>query len=116
MRLFAITLLIIGFIASASASDGYTITGTQGVMHMVQMDPETASNTDNYHLAAGEICRLDKICQILFWTENAPTSFPMTDAQADSKVAHWQINMNTGLRRWFWDCDLFGKQAGDECL
>lgn len=109
-------LLLSGFALSVSAADGYTVTGTQGVMHMVQMDAEGVSNTDNYHLAAGEICRLDKICQVLFWTENAPKSFPMTDAQVNSKVAHWQINMNTGLRRWFWDCEFFGLQTGDECL
>ena len=44
------------------------------------------------------------------------SAFPLSDAQVNSKVAHWQINMNTGLRRWFWDCDLVGKQSGDECL
>jgi len=111
-----ITLLMLGFVMSANAGDGYTVTGSQGVMHLVQMDSDSASNTDKYHIAAGEICRLDRICQVLFWTANAPSSLPMTDAQANSKVAHWQINMNNGLRRWFWDCDLFGKQTGDECL
>jgi len=87
------------------------------------MDSAGASNTNNYRLAAREICGLKKICQVLFWTKNAPSSLPMTNAQVNSKVAHWQIDRNSRLRRWFWDCDLFGKQAGfysnatiDECL
>jgi hypothetical protein len=116
MRIFIVLVVSLGFAISAYAADGYKVTGHQGVMHFVQIDKDKASNTDNYRLAVADICRTDKICQVLFWTDNAPSKFPLTDAQVNSKAAHWQINMNTGLRRWFWDCDLVGEQTGDECL
>ena len=111
-----VAILAIGFVLTVNAAENYKVTGSQGVMNFVQIDKSAATNTDNYRFAVADICRMNKICQVLFWTDNAPSSFPLSDAQVNSKVAHWQINMNTGLRRWFWDCDLVGKQSGDECL
>ena len=98
-------IFTIASLASANAASGYEIKGNAGVMHFVAVDASEANNEDVYRLAVAEVCSGRAICQVLFWTEDAPNSFPLSDKDADSKRVHWQQNLNTGLRRWLVDCD-----------
>ena len=113
--ILCVSLLLVVFSQTLHAGKGYLFTGSQGVMNFVQIDSGEARNMDVYRTAVADICRVKDICQVLFWTTNAPSKFPMTDTQVNSKVAHWQINMNTGLRRWFIDCEVLPAREG-ECL
>jgi hypothetical protein len=64
-----------------------------------------------------DACAGQAMCQVLFGVGKAPSGFPLTDAQMESKVAQWQQNMNSGLRRWMVDCkkyDLFAN--GRSCF
>jgi hypothetical protein len=101
----------------ATAGDGYKITGQSGVMFFVKVDAAQKDNEDVYRLAVGEACAGNPICQVQFWVDSAPSRFPLTDAQVGSKLVHWQLNLNTGLRRWLVKCGsskLFAKER--ECM
>ena len=101
----------------ATASDGYRITGKSGAMHFVAVDVAQKDNEDIYRLAVGNACAGKAICQVHFWVGSAPSKFPLTDAQVDSKLVQWQQNLNTGLRRWSVKCsstNLFSKER--ECM
>jgi hypothetical protein len=104
-------------VAPAVSSTGYKITGRQGVMHFVAIDEANKANEDTYRLAAGSACAGERICQVQYWIGSAPNRFPLTDAQVESKVVQWQLNLNTGLRRWLVNCktsDVFKSER--ECM
>ena len=101
----------------AIAGDGYKITGQSGIMFFVAIDAAQKNNEDVYRFAVGEACAGKAICQVQYWVGNAPSKFPLTDAQVASKLVHWQQNLNTGLRRWLVKCsssNLFAKER--ECM
>ncbi|PLX50535.1 MAG: hypothetical protein C0613_03910 [Desulfobulbaceae bacterium] len=101
----------------ANAGDGYKITGQSGVMYFVAVDADQKDNEDVYRYAVGEACAGKAVCQVQFWVDSAPKKFPLTDAQVDSKLVQWQLNLNTGLRRWLVKCsssNLFAKER--ECM
>lgn len=101
----------------ASAGDGYRITGQSGLMYFVAVDSEQKNNEDVYRFAVAKACTGKPVCQVQFWVGGAPSKFPLTDAQVDSKLVQWQQNLNTGLRRWLVKCsssNLFSN--GRECM
>jgi len=88
----------------ANAGDGYQITGRSGLAYFVAIDSAQQNNEDVYRYAVGEACAGKAICQVQYWIGSAPNSFPLNDSQVDSKLVHWQQNLNTGLRRWLVKC------------
>lgn len=100
-----------------NAEDGYKITGKSGLMYFVAIDAAAQNNEDIYRYAVGDACAGKAICQVQYWVGGAPSSFPLTDNQVNSKLVHWQQNLNTGLRRWLVKCsasNLFSKER--ECM
>ncbi|MBQ1783526.1 MAG: hypothetical protein II007_07735 [Gammaproteobacteria bacterium] len=119
MKFFCVVLTAIAVCLSfaAHAGEGYEIKGRSGVMVFVAVDSSEAENEDVYRFAVADACAGKKICQVHYWIGNAPSGFPLNDIQVNSKVAHWQQNLNTGLRRWLVNCDssnLFSN--GRECM
>lgn len=101
----------------ANAGDGYKITGKSGVMYFVAIDSAQQNNEDVYRYAVGEACAGKAICQVQYWVGSAPNSFPINDSQVDSKLVHWQQNLNTGLRRWLVKCNSSNLFASErECM
>ena len=101
----------------AAASNGYQITGKSGVMFFVAIEPAQKNNEDTYRIAVGEACAGKTICQVQYWVGNAPSGFPLTDTQVNSKLVQWQQNLNTGLRRWLVNCKASGLFAKErECM
>ncbi len=110
-----LTILFLPMVVSAG--DGYKITGKSGIVSFVSIDSSQKNNEDTYRFAVSKACAGKKICQIHFWIGNAPSKFPLTDAQVNSKIVLWQQNMNTGLRRWLVNCsssNLFANKR--ECM
>lgn len=91
-------------VSIAEASGGFRITGQSGVMHFVAIDSSQKDNEDVYRLAVGSACVRSPVCQVHFWVGSAPSGFPFSEAQVQSKVVSWQQNLNTGLRRWLVNC------------
>ena len=119
MRIFITSIAVITiFSGVASAGAGWKLPGKQGVMNLVVIDKSQIKNRDIYRIAIAEICGVKPICQVLFWVAgtNAPKAQPMSDAQVASKVAHWQFNNNTGLRRLLWSCKTFRDTPTNECF
>lgn len=102
---------------TAFSGEGYKITGSQGVMHFVEIDAAQKDNEDVYRFTVGEACAGKAICQVQYWIGSAPNGFPLSDAQVESKLVQWQQNLNTGLRRWLVKCDSSGLFASErECM
>ncbi|MGD9842034.1 MAG: hypothetical protein AB7Q04_11780 [Steroidobacteraceae bacterium] len=86
-------------------------------MYFVAIDSAQQKNEDVSRFAVGETCAGKAICQVQYWVGSAPSSFPLNDSQVDLKLAHWQQNLNTGLRRWLVKCSassLFSSER--ECM
>ncbi len=111
-------LLVAIFLSSiVSAGDGYEITGNAGIMYFVAIDSAQQNNEDVYRFAVAEACAGKAKCQVQYWVGRAPSSFPLSDSQFDSKLVHWQQNLNTDLRRWLVKCaasNLFASER--ECM
>jgi len=104
-RFQAIFYIMLSVSLSSYASDGFKITGSSGIMYFASIESSSKDNEDVYRTAVGEACAGKPICQVQFWVGNAPNSFPLTDAQVNAKLVHWQQNLNTGLRRWLVKCE-----------
>jgi len=85
--LFVLMAITLSFFAQAG--NGYKITGKSGVMYFVSIDAAQKNNEDVYRFAVGEACYGKAICQVQYWVGSAPSSFPLTDSQVDSKVVQW---------------------------
>jgi len=112
MRLRGIRHFLVAIVlccsGTARAIESWELVHSQGVMHFVYISAPDWKNQDYYRLAIGTLCARKRICQVLFWHDRAltPTTIPMSDAQVEAKVAHWQYNANTGLRRLLWSCKI----------
>ena len=110
-----IFLIAIVLSTGVVASANYRITGNSGIMYFVAVSPAQKNNEDVYRLAVSEACAGKTVCQVQFWADNAPSKFPISDAQVKSKLVQWQQNLNTGLRRWLVNCkssNLFSNERG----
>lgn len=116
LRMMGALTLVLAAHASL-ADDDFQITGRSGAMHFVAIDIDQKDNEDVYRFAVAEACAGRPICQVQFWIGSAPSSFPLTEAAIDSKLAQWKQNLNTGLRSWLVKCsdtDLFAIDR--ECM
>lgn len=99
--------------ALTSAAGNWQLIHSQGIMHFVHIDTTHPTDMDQYREAIAGVCGIKDICQVLFWTDIAltPKMLPMSDEQLDAKVAHWQRNSHTGLRRMLWPCAVIDDPA-----
>ncbi len=116
MKHVIITLMMLSFTAIAVAGDGYIETGSKGIMHFVQIDKDKETDRDTYKRAVGDLCKPDTVCQVLFWTENAPRAFPFTREQVKGQKAYWQYHAKSGTHRLYVDCEVFPDVENAECL
>jgi hypothetical protein len=74
--------------------------GGQGKVHFVLVK-DSAAKRNAYRQIADLICQGESICIVMFWNDatKVPRSLPMTDSQLNAKVAHYNLNKNTGLSR-----------------
>lgn len=100
-----VVFLALFFPIIVSASEGYKITGKSGIMYFASIENSQKNNEDIFRIAASSACAGKSICQVQYWVGSSPKSFPLTEQQANTKIAHWQQNLNTGLRRWLVKCD-----------
>jgi hypothetical protein len=110
MRLTVFGSVLITLFLSACSGDidmpakstvKYERIGGQGKVHFVYIEPSPSINKNSYREVADIICERERICIVMFWNErnSMPSSIPMTDAQVNSKVAHYNLNKNTGVDR-----------------
>lgn len=79
----------------------YERTGGQGKIHFVYVESIPEINKMSYREVASKICKDERICIVMFWNDRTsiPSSIPMTNLQVSSKVAHYNLNKNTGVDR-----------------
>ena len=114
--------VVVGICLSVAASSAiaapppWKLVHSQGVMNFVVIDQAHWKDQDQYRFAIADICKGKNICQVLFWKDAGlvPKKLPMSDVQEAAKVAQWQYNGNTGLRRLLWSCKIVNNPA--ECF
>ena len=116
MKHVTLVLLLLGFTTITLAGEGYVVTGSQGIMHFVQVDKDKATDTDTYLRAKDAVCKPDVKCQVLYWTENAPVRMPFTREQTRGRTAYWQYDKKSDSHRLYVDCELFGTVDDAECF
>jgi len=99
-----------------ASAQPWKLVHSQGLMNFVYVDKAHSNDQDQYRLAIADVCAGKNICQVMFWNDEAliPKQLPMSDAQDSAKVAHWQYNGNTGLRRLLWSCKIVNDPS--ECF
>lgn len=67
---------------------------------------------------AKDRCGEVEFCKIFGWADKASAAraLPMTDAEFESQVVSYGVNRATGFESFGWDCDLYPKTDGVECL
>jgi hypothetical protein len=85
----------------ASSLPLFRIVTIQSIEHVVVIDPKYSSDRGVLLAISKQVCAGQEICIVMFWDDEskAPTSIPMTDQQVNDKVAHYNINKNSGLDR-----------------
>lgn len=108
MKIYVLVIVILFFANVANATESWKLVHSQGMMNFAHIDARHWKDQDQYRLAIAEICSGKRICQVIFWKDEklVPNKLPMTDAQVNAKMAHWQYNGNTGHRRLLWSCEI----------
>ncbi len=108
LNIFVSLFLPLFLLACSNGSDApaksgvkYERTGGQGKMHFVYVESDPSTDKSTYRKIANEICRGVRICIVMYWSDKSsmPSAIPMTDAQVNSKDAHYNLNKNTNLDR-----------------
>lgn len=102
--------------AVAVAGDGYELKNSQNIMHFVQLDEGKATDIDTYKAAINDICATHEKCQVIFWADNTPMTFPFSKEQNRARTAYYQTNKKKGETNLYVDCKLFAEIEDAECL
>ena len=104
-------VLLFGVIAClpmrAEAKD-WEFVATQGLMKIVVIEKQREGSRETYQDAIDHLCQPNKYCLLNFWSEKnfVPKKFPMSDAEADAKVAQFIRNPNTNFEQFLWNCRI----------
>lgn len=80
---------------------GYELLSSQNGHYFVYVEPAISSNKSTLTVIANYVCKVESICIVMFWSNQsqAAKELPMSDAQVNAQVAHFNLNNNTGLYR-----------------
>jgi hypothetical protein len=90
------------------ASRDYELMRTQGMMQLVLVNKSREFDPDVYKQAIAALCPNGAFCYLHFWSDrnSVPSSWPMTDAQVDARVAMYTRNPTTGYEEMSWNCRI----------
>ncbi len=78
----------------------YEVVGTSGsALTLVVVNKDQGKYSLLY--VAKQVCQYRDVCGVIYWDDaaKAARALPMTDAQVNSKIAHYQKNKHSGLNR-----------------
>lgn len=106
-RVFYLILLYLIFPLKLYAQDWH-LAGTRGIMNFVVVSKEREADKDVYLEAIQSICKVGENCKIIFWAsaDHVPTSWPMTDAQRESRVVDYFKEGNSEEEKFLWNCRI----------
>lgn len=106
-RVIYLILLYLIFPVKLSAQDWHLV-GTRGIMNFVVVSKEREADKDVYLDAIQSICKVGENCKVIFWTseDQVPTSWPMTDAQKESRVVDYFKEGNSEEEKFLWNCRI----------
>jgi len=101
-------LLLVGLLAACTPERGWKVVGGQRKVKFVLVEKSKEGSEAVYQIAIGELCGRAAHCMLLFWSDRrfVPSRLPMSDFQAEAKVASYVRNTSTGFEQFLWDCRL----------
>ena len=90
--------------------------GEQGVVRLVLVPTEQASNYSAYESQIARLCDPERTCFLNFYTNStgANLGVPLPDAIASEATATFRRSMKRGAQLFMWSCRL--KVPGKDCF
>jgi hypothetical protein len=103
-------------LAAATGPDTWTVVGKQGLVRLVIVPAEQASDQGAYERQIVRLCEPERTCFLNFYTNatGAVPSVPLPDAIANEATATYRRSMKNGVQIFMWSCRM--KVAGKECF
>jgi hypothetical protein len=109
-------LLAVWLSTAAAAADGPTwqVVGQQGLLQVVIVPPEKATQAAAYRAQIAKLCPAERTCFINFFTNStgATAALPLPDAIAAEPTARFRRSVKNGAELLQWSCRL-GVPGGD---
>ena len=101
---------------AAAADEAWQVVGRQGLMQVVIVPREKATEAAAYRAQIAKLCPPDRTCFINFFTNSsgALAVLPLPDAIAAEATARFRRSTKNGVELLQWSCRL--GLAGSECF
>ncbi len=103
--------------AEPDADKGWTIMGHQGMVRMVLVPPDKATDLQSYEQQIALICGDATNCFLNFYTNStgAAIELPLPDAISHEATAIYRKSYKKGVPLLTWSCRM-GVPGADECF
>ena len=114
VRVLSLLCLAIAFFtpspggASAAPSDPWAVAGQQGLVRIVIVPMEHASDRSAYERQIQSLCDPERTCFLNFYTNStgATPAVPVPDAIATEATATYRRSMKNGVQVFQWSCRM----------
>jgi len=119
LRSFAAVVIAFGLAmpgAALQAADDWQVVGHQGIVQIVVLPAERATDLPAYRAELARLCPPDRTCFVNFYTNTrgARLELPLPDAVANEATARFRRSTKNGVEVFQWSCRL--NQTAGECF
>ena len=102
-----VTILGLSVVETTYAAE-WEVLRKRGITYYVLVPKAHATDRKFFETTAKTICRSQRICQVMFWTDLkfVATQPPYSDAQLNQLAAQYWYNRNTGLVELLMPCRI----------
>jgi hypothetical protein len=103
-------------VVAATDESAWQVVGHQGVLQVVIVPREQASNDAAYQAEIAKLCAPQTTCFINFFTNTTgvQAELPLPDVIAHEATARFRRSMKNGLEKLEWSCRL--NRGDNECF
>jgi len=103
-----VALLLAGAVTAVAANDDWPLVGTQGVVRVVIVPADQASDAEAYQRQIDRLCPPGETCFVNFHTNStgATAALPLPDAIAREVTARFRRSAKVGREIFEWSCRL----------
>jgi hypothetical protein len=99
-----------------AATEAWTVVGQQGLVRIVVVPAEQASNQGAYEQQIAGLCETERTCFLNFYTNSTGVQpvVPLPDAIANEATATYRRSIKNGVQIFMWSCRM--KMPAQECF
>lgn len=97
-----------------AAEDPWTVVGRQGIVQVVIVPKDAATDRAAYDAQLVRLCPADTTCFVNFFTnsQGAPAALPLPDAISHEPTATFRRSMKKGAEQFQWSCRVKPGEEG----